>query len=352
MDDHTWQNISRRAIAKAQKKARRPGNCLIPGCNQRSINSHSQQRRGQLLSIAVDGHVYALKRDYLGHFDTFRSFQGMAIERVGVSKVSVFSGFCRTHDNNLFAAIEKRPFCSEDQEQAILLGLRAIAYESAQKRKVTAVYKSLLKDIGSLMTPEIRERIEAMCAGTDLYVKRESSYYLTYYLRAMRDPKNVPIVALWKVIPKNLELSTSCCICPWFDDYFERWSRKNPQSIITFSVVPTSTATHVVVTYPQEIAVDAGGIRRHLMMFPSFLPGLIAWPLQNLKILRYRHGYGNLSLRKRVKRLRLRSDMRIFAVGSRRVNIQKCFLRNLLRIPNYMILSNRSSSVAQQLGPC
>jgi hypothetical protein len=273
MDDQTWQNISRRAIAKAQKRARQLGNCLIPGCNQSPIDSHSQQRRGQLLAIAVDGHVYAFKRDYLGHFDTFRSFQGVAIERVGVGKVSVFPGFCRTHDDNLFAGIEKQALCPADHKQAILLGLRAIAYESAQKRKVTGFYKALLKDVGSLMAPDIRERIEALCAGTDLYVKRESRYYLTYYLRATRDSENAPIVVLWKVIPKNLELSTSCCICPWLDDYFERWSAESPQSIITFSVVPTSTVTHVVVTYPREIAADAEGIRKAF----DDVPQLFTW---------------------------------------------------------------------------
>jgi hypothetical protein len=202
MDDRTWQNISRRAIAKAQKRARKTGNCLIPGCNQSPIVSHSQQRRGQLRAIAVDGHVYALKRDYLGHFETFRSFQGMAIERVGVGKVSAFTGFCRTHDNNLFAGIEKRPLCPADHEQAILLGLRAIGYESAQKQKVTVFCKALLKDVGSLMIPEMRERIEAMCAGTDLHVKRESGYYLDYYLRAMRDPENARLLLFGKKSPK------------------------------------------------------------------------------------------------------------------------------------------------------
>jgi len=262
MDEETRQRIFKRAIAKGQKKARQPGKCLIPGCNQRSIASHSQQRRGQLLAIAVKGHVYAFKRDYLGHLDTFQSFQGMAIERVGIGKVSVFLGFCRAHDNNLFAGIEKRPLCPADHEQAILLGLRAIAYESAQKRKVTVFYKALLKDVGSLMTPEIRERMEALCAGTDLYVKRESRYYLNYYLRARQDPENAPIDILWKIFPKNLDLSTTCCICPWLDDYFKRWSVESPQSIITFSVIPTSTVTHVVVTYPREIGADAEGIRK------------------------------------------------------------------------------------------
>jgi hypothetical protein len=186
----------------------------------------------------------------------------MAIERVGIGKVSVFSGFCRAHDNNLFAEIEKRPLCSSDHEQAILLGLRAIAYECAQKRKATLFYKALLKDVGPLMTLEMRERIGAMCAGTDLYVKRESRYYLDYYLRATRDPENAPIVVLWKVIPKNLELSTSCCICPWLDDYFERWSGESPQRVITFSVIPISRVTHVVVTYPRGIAADAEGVRK------------------------------------------------------------------------------------------
>jgi hypothetical protein len=262
MDDETRQKLSRRLIAKAQKSARKTCQCLLPGCNENSIVSHSQQRRGQLLAIAVDGHVYALKRDYLGHSETFRSSRGMAIQRIGIGKVSVFSGFCRDHDNNLFSAIEKRPLCPTDHEQGILLGLRAIAYESAQKRKATLFCKTLLRDAGSLMTSQIREMFEAICGGTDLYVKRESRFYLNYYLRAARDTQHAPIVVLWKVIPRNLELSTSCCICPWLDDYVERWSGDNPQSIVTFSVIPTPTVTHVVVTYPREIAPDAESIRK------------------------------------------------------------------------------------------
>jgi hypothetical protein len=168
-------------------------------------------------------------------------------------------------------------------------------------------------------------------------VKRESGYYLNYYLRATRDPENAPIIVLWKVIPNNLQLSTSCCICPWLDKYFERWSAESPQSIITFSVIPTSTVTHVVVTYPREIAADAEGIRKAFDDIPQLFTWIDRLPSRNLKILRCRHGFGNLSLRKRVKRLRLQSDTRIFAVGSGRVNIQKCFLPNLLVIPRYLI---------------
>jgi hypothetical protein len=110
------------------------GYCLHPqasstNCSQTIIRAHTVQRRGGLAAIAEHGHVMSPKR---GLNDIFKN-DGEIVPRLqGINDASTFMGFCRLHDDQLFAPIEKAPLvlC---KESACLLSFRAICYERHMK---------------------------------------------------------------------------------------------------------------------------------------------------------------------------------------------------------------------------
>ena len=98
-------------------------------CSQTVIRAHTVQRRGGLSAIAENGHVMSPKR---GLQDIIKN-DGEIVPRLqGVNDASTFTGFCHSHDDQLFAPIEKAPLvlC---KESACLLSFRAICYEKHMK---------------------------------------------------------------------------------------------------------------------------------------------------------------------------------------------------------------------------
>ena len=109
------------------------GRCLHPNAGPGScgsiIRAHTVQRRGGIAAIAENGHVISGKR---GFEDIFKNEGAIIPREIGVNHASTFMGFCDTHDDQLFAPVEKSPV-KLDKEAAFLLSFRAICYESFQK---------------------------------------------------------------------------------------------------------------------------------------------------------------------------------------------------------------------------
>lgn len=103
--------------------------CLCPEewrreCNGTIAKAHTVSRT-LLEKISIDYRVYGVKKD-LG---TLVSNNGnFMLKKIGINNASVFTGFCATHDNDIFKPVEKFPF-SITNETAFLLAYRALCYE-------------------------------------------------------------------------------------------------------------------------------------------------------------------------------------------------------------------------------
>lgn len=104
--------------------------CLHPqaplNCRGRIIRAHTVQKSGGLTKIAENGHV--LTPD--------SSSDPTEMKKIGINKASTFSGFCKLHDDQLFAPIEKRPF-QLNRRHAFLLTFRGVSKELYLKRRTT-----------------------------------------------------------------------------------------------------------------------------------------------------------------------------------------------------------------------
>jgi len=96
-----------------------------------------------LAQIASNNHVYGYAPDV---FAIDREHGQLTPKLIGVREASTFSGFCGTHDTELFRAVETEPFTGE-LAQVGLLSFRCVAHELWEKRvkqRTHAVYRQVL----------------------------------------------------------------------------------------------------------------------------------------------------------------------------------------------------------------
>jgi hypothetical protein len=128
---------SRQDVVETLQKGFRKGECLHPeapiNCQGGIIKAHTIQNNGGLTKIAKNGHVYT-------PFAVIPSFNDkLAMNKVGINRASTFTGFCKYHDNSLFAPIEDHPL-QISQHHALLLAFRAICRELYAKRRARDMF--------------------------------------------------------------------------------------------------------------------------------------------------------------------------------------------------------------------
>ena len=111
-----------------------------------------------LKSVARRGHVYAMS------FDLHRDEESPGkIELKGTRKTSVFNGFCKHHDSQLFAPIDHRAFVCTP-EQIFLQTFRTVAMEAFNKRKQAENFPTLgeLRNVHGVECSYTEGAVEAM----------------------------------------------------------------------------------------------------------------------------------------------------------------------------------------------
>ncbi|MCK9398289.1 MAG: hypothetical protein M0Q44_22225 [Methylobacter sp.] len=114
---------------KKNKQLSQKGRCLHydsgRSCNE-IINAHSIQKNQSLSAIADNGKVYVVS-SYFG--DLKNNHGNITYKKRGIEKeVSIFRGFCKQHDNELFKPIDDFPLIPTKQ-QVFLYAYRSLCRE-------------------------------------------------------------------------------------------------------------------------------------------------------------------------------------------------------------------------------
>lgn len=223
--------------------------CLCQNCYNSAISSHSQQKEGQLRAIAKGGRVYALNKNiYQGIKNLARDEALSLLKKTGIKEASTFKGYCSYHDDIIFRPIEKMPLIPYDMEQSALLFLRAISYEYAAKRKAANLHKLLKDMIGDNINAQL-DNLNAIIAGIELYLKRESPFLLNQIFDILTKRDFGSFHTSWVRYPHTLPISVTTSVCPWLNDYYRKWSPNKPQAVVSFSVIPNNNYTDVVCSW-------------------------------------------------------------------------------------------------------
>lgn len=94
-------------------------------CREPAIRAHSVQNATALDLLSEDGHVIApVVRLHAG------AAPDIKLQRVGRNRATTFAGLCASHDQQLFAPIEKGALNLQDSFHRFLLAYRAAYYEN------------------------------------------------------------------------------------------------------------------------------------------------------------------------------------------------------------------------------
>jgi hypothetical protein len=127
-----WNELCRRKRCSVPKALR--NECTPPIIEAHTVPVSSLKR------IARNGHVYTFPRRMRDENISDRAKPVL----IGCNRASVFTGFCKKHDNDLFSAVENEAFTAT-QEQLGLLSYRSVAREHFIKDAAIDIRK-FLKD--------------------------------------------------------------------------------------------------------------------------------------------------------------------------------------------------------------
>jgi len=186
--------------------------CLAPfknDCSNKIAKSHTVSRTS-LSNIAVDGHVYHFKMDFLNELKNLKK-DGIGIEekktfnplnpdinvlrknylkpeRIGINKSSTFNGFCEKHDREIFEDLENKSFIDSDK-QYFLLFYRAVCrklYDLEAGINMDGVQKEMFGEFLSLIMSnnaqliDLRD-IDKIKKEMDENIKNEKYYDINWF---------------------------------------------------------------------------------------------------------------------------------------------------------------------------
>jgi hypothetical protein len=245
----------RKGLGDIEKRINRKHyKCLLPGCDEVAIKSHSQQKERQLRSIARAGKVYALHRNYYQAFK-LKDFNSPSMMRLhGVGEASTFPGFCQKHDAEIFKRIDQELITAHDKEQAFLLFLRSISYEYGQKRRSIEWNMQVSELMEELGNEEAARMVKTQAEGKNVFLKIDAPHYFEILWEAFESRSYDCIESCWLQIPKNIGLSSSCMFSPIQERKvrYAQLSSDDPQPVLNFNMIPFEGETFIVTSWLSE----------------------------------------------------------------------------------------------------
>jgi hypothetical protein len=225
----------RRVFQRADKYAREKEYCcLVPGCNDKAIWSHSIPRSACVEALAEKGTVYTRPMS----FNTLRMTvpsNPPAIAAVGVKLAGVFRGYCARHDAALFASAETTNH-QRKRAMFIALHLRALSVEYCRKRQVLEYYSKIAECTTDV---DLRSYSGNLAQQTETFAACFEKIYLgsLFNLIGGSDVDSVDYFCL----PFSRNLQVSCCGC--FDGTPGAFD-----SVIAYNLISYADMTLLVLT--------------------------------------------------------------------------------------------------------
>jgi len=108
-------------------------------CSSDIIEAHSIQKNRVLKSISQDGHIMMFQMTNNDEEATWEP------NKIGLKKATVFTGFCKHHDQEIFKPIDLYDYEEANEEQEFLFAYKALAKEHHIKLSMTKAYEYILK---------------------------------------------------------------------------------------------------------------------------------------------------------------------------------------------------------------
>lgn len=213
--------------------------CLWDNCQSGAISSHSHSEK-YLRNIATSNTIYGLTKSAVYHT------KGNFFKRFGVQQASTFSGFCQTHDSQLFSPIETCSLISNNSENAFLLFMRSIFFEYHQKILVKKRMIRFKKLCDEKKIPLNEELSDIFIEGKDEFINNDFPFYSDKIYNLYQTKNYDDINSIYIRLSKKAPIAVTTMICPLFDDY-DGYSSIQP--LFSFNIIPDGDSSLVSISW-------------------------------------------------------------------------------------------------------
>lgn len=122
----------------------------------------------------------------------------------------------------------------------------------------------LAEAVGDDADTEWHDYNAGLAKGMKLFLEREGPFYLGQILHIIAARDYSRLHTAWVRVPRTLPISVVTSVCPWLNNYQEKWSPTQPQPLVSFSVVPAPTHTDIVSSWLDNCHSDAKWIQNEM----------------------------------------------------------------------------------------
>lgn len=234
----------KKIISDLNRKSRnRRWRCFYPQCNSLSIKSHSQPLSISLKKISKEGHVMARSSSIF----PLREKPGW--KRIGIQKATIFPGFCKSHDNQLFNQADSINKNNLAPKALMFLSFKIFAMEMRKKEIEAKKLNAMLKHRDKFIDPNAEEGVIGAMQGMLNCLNVTKPYFLKHYQSMIKSKDySLMIHKIYKA-DKNLGVSCATTINPL--EIYEQPIHL-PQPLICFNVLPRNQYTLVIFSYLKD----------------------------------------------------------------------------------------------------
>jgi len=235
-------NTHKKIFNKIESSTRwRLKKCLWNECNDNVVLCHSSTRKN-LKYISYSSTVYCPQENYF-------KVNKNPIDKMGIKKASVFEGFCKAHDNNLFRLIEDSDIESIDDEKAYLIFMRTIFYEYTRKYQAYVKMRMLANELRKVNFNTDNNLHASDIKGVKRFLKHDFKYYKEQIISIRSNNNFQKIHHRYKIINKNIKIANSSCINPELESYELSCT---PQKTFTLNIIPYQGYTLIIICWIDE----------------------------------------------------------------------------------------------------
>jgi hypothetical protein len=198
--------------------------------------------------------INLLKKPFYVELDNGEKLSFNLFDSVGVNKATKYPCFCKKHDDEIFADIEKDgcDFIKGNKKQEFLFAYKSFAFEYYQQTINYKQFNMLIKDIPSKL-----KDINMVRKYRELLKKeRDLSYYKVKFEKALLNSQFSNIETEVIEFLNEIEFANFLCISPKYDLYGRKnriYNRKNKVcSNLFITIFPAKNKSFMLISYFKE----------------------------------------------------------------------------------------------------
>lgn len=246
-------------LGKMMKKSRIKL-CLYNGCKAKGkdiINAHALQENRILSKLQVNRQIYMQdfsSKPVMLEIKKGKTEPFFLLKEVHIKDATVATCFCKTHDDAIFAKIEKPQYSLTvlNDEQLFLFAYKTFSFELYNQIVVKKFFENMFAN-----APQTTKKWPSVYKYRNTVLKiRDLNYYKDYFDKALKEQDYGGIETIVIEIPYRIQFANYMAIAPPFDikgrkiNYIDKVTKR--MKFVFFTIFPDESKSYILVSALKE----------------------------------------------------------------------------------------------------